>query len=35
MSEQKAYLLLANGQIFEGKSFGMTGTTIGEVVFAT
>ncbi len=35
MSEQKAYLLLANGQIFEGKSFGVTGTTIGEVVFAT
>lgn len=35
MSEQKAYLLLANGQVFEGKSFGATGTTIGEVVFAT
>ena len=35
MSEQKAYLLLENGQIFEGKSFGVTGTTIGEVVFAT
>ena len=35
MSEQKAYLLLANGQVFEGKSFGVTGTTIGEVVFAT
>lgn len=35
MSEQKAYLLLANGQVFEGKSFGVTGTTIGEVVFTT
>ncbi len=35
MSEQKAYLLLANGQVLEGKSFGVTGTTIGEVVFTT
>ena len=35
MSEQKAYLLLANGQVFEGKSFGVAGTTIGEVVFTT
>lgn len=35
MSEQKAYLLLENGQIFEGKSFGVTGTTIGEVMFTT
>ncbi len=35
MSKQKAYLLLANGQVFEGKSFGVTGTTIGEVVFTT
>lgn len=35
MSNQKAYLLLENGQIFEGKSFGVTGTTIGEVVFTT
>ena len=31
----KAILLLANGQIFEGESLGMPGTTIGEVVFAT
>ena len=35
MSEQKAYLLLANGQVLEGKSFGVTGTAIGEVVFTT
>lgn len=35
MSKQKAYLLLANGQIFEGLSFGVTGTSIGEVVFTT
>ena len=32
---EKAYLLLANGQIFEGRSFGAKGTTIGEVVFTT
>ena len=31
----KAILLLANGQIFEGESLGLPGTTIGEVVFAT
>ena len=30
-----AYLLLANGQVLTGKSIGQTGTTIGEVVFAT
>ncbi len=34
MSE-KAYLVLANGTIFEGKSFGATGEVIGEVVFTT
>ena len=34
MSE-KAYLMLANGQIFEGRSFGAKGTVIGEVVFTT
>ena len=34
MSE-KAYLLLANGQVFEGRSFGAKGTVIGEVVFTT
>ncbi len=35
MEKKKAYLLLANGQIFEGRSFGQEGTTIGEVVFTT
>ncbi len=32
---KKAYLLLANGTVFEGRSFGAEGTVIGEVVFAT
>ncbi|MBQ8296642.1 MAG: glutamine-hydrolyzing carbamoyl-phosphate synthase small subunit [Ruminococcus sp.] len=32
---EKAYLMLANGQIFEGKSFGAKGTVFGEVVFST
>lgn len=31
----KAYLMLADGQIFEGRSFGAKGTVIGEVVFTT
>jgi len=31
----KAYILLANGQVFEGKSFGATGCITGEVVFTT
>lgn len=35
MNDQKAYLLLENGTIFEGKNFGVTGTTIGEIVFTT
>lgn len=35
MEKKKAYLLLANGQIFEGFNFGISGTSIGEVVFAT
>lgn len=30
-----AWLVLANGQVFEGRSFGATGTAIGEVVFTT
>ncbi len=30
-----AYLLLADGQVFEGRSFGARGTVIGEVVFTT
>lgn len=32
---QKAYLMLENGTIFEGKSFGKTGETVGEIVFTT
>lgn len=32
---KKAYLLLANGKVFEGYSFGAEGKTIGEVVFTT
>ncbi len=32
---EKAYLMLADGQIFEGRSFGAKGTVIGEVIFTT
>ncbi len=32
---EKAYLLLADGQVFEGRSFGAKGTVVGEVVFTT
>lgn len=32
---KKAYLVLANGIVFEGKSFGAEGETIGETVFTT
>lgn len=32
---EKAYLMLANGKIFQGMSFGAKGTVIGEVVFTT
>jgi len=32
---EKAYLMLANGQVFEGKSLGAKGTATGEVVFTT
>lgn len=32
---QKAYLILENGTIFEGKSFGAQGEAIGEIVFTT
>ena len=32
---QTAYLILADGTIFEGKSIGATGSTIGETVFTT
>ncbi len=32
---KKAYLVLENGKIFEGKSIGADGITIGELVFTT
>ena len=32
---KKAYLYLENGQILEGKSFGASGTVMGELVFTT
>lgn len=32
---ERAYLILENGKIFEGFSFGKTGDIIGEVVFST
>ncbi|MDE7122234.1 MAG: carbamoyl phosphate synthase small subunit [Oscillospiraceae bacterium] len=32
---EPAWLVLADGQIFKGNSFGATGTAIGEVVFTT
>ena len=32
---QKAYLILENGMIFEGKSFGACGEAVGEIVFTT
>ena len=32
---EKAYLLLADGTVFEGRSFGAKGTVTGEVVFTT
>ncbi len=35
MSAEKAYLLLADGTVFEGNSIGLQGTTIGEIVFNT
>ena len=31
----KAYLILADGSVFEGKSIGVEGKTIGETVFTT
>ncbi|HBB69105.1 MAG TPA: hypothetical protein DCZ89_04420, partial [Geobacter sulfurreducens] len=31
----KAVLALADGRVFEGKSFGATGEAVGEVVFNT
>lgn len=33
--DNKAYLILANGMVFEGESLGAKGTVIGETVFNT
>ena len=35
MSGNPAYLILENGEIFEGKSFGAHGDVTGEIVFTT
>ncbi len=32
---KKAFLALADGTVFEGKSFGATGKAVGEIVFST
>ena len=32
---KRAYLILADGTVFEGKSFGAEGSVIGEIVFTT
>lgn len=32
---KKAYILLENGNFYEGKSFGINGTSVGEIVFNT
>ena len=32
---KKAYLVLSNGQVFEGEAIGAEGETIGEIVFTT
>ena len=32
---KKAYLVLQNGRIFEGKRFGADGDTVGELIFST
>lgn len=34
-NSKKAFLILADGTVFEGKSFGAEGSVIGEVVFTT
>lgn len=35
MKEEKVYLTLQNGQVFEGKRFGSKGDVVGELVFTT
>lgn len=32
---KKIYIILQNGQVFEGRSFGAEGRVVGEIVFAT
>ena len=34
-NKKKASLVLANGEVFEGKSFGAEGKVLGEIVFTT
>lgn len=35
LSNKKAYIILATGEVLEGVSIGVSGTTIGEIVFNT
>lgn len=35
MEKKKAYLVLENGKVLEGESFGAEGTAFGEIVFTT
>ena len=35
MKEEKVYLTLQNGRVFEGKRFGAKGDVLGELVFTT
>lgn len=35
MTDNKIYICLANGDVFEGRSFGAKGTVTGELVFTT
>ncbi|MDK2802419.1 MAG: carbamoyl phosphate synthase small subunit [Oscillospiraceae bacterium] len=35
MNKTKAFLILSNGEIFEGISIGIKGETVGEIVFTT
>ena len=35
MEENKIYICLANGDVFEGKRFGANGEVTGELVFTT
>ena len=34
-NKKKASLVLADGTVFEGKSFGAEGKVLGEIVFTT